>query len=339
MSFRLDNLSRVPLAHLPTPLDELKRLRDALGGPEKCPRILVKRDDLTGLAFGGNKIRKLEFLVADALAKGATTLITAGAWQSNHARATVAAGNKYGLSTILVLDTTHPNPPVQGNLLLDHLLGADVRIVPKGTDRYAVMNEAADQVRANGGEAYVIPVGGSSSVGAAGYLTMTVELAQQLRQIDATPTRLYFANGSRGTQAGIVLGAKLLGMTYIPYGILVSPGSAESDARSLVNANEAARLVGSDIQLTPADLISVDGYFGEDYGIPTREADEAILLLARTESVFLDPVYTGKAFSALLDHIRTGEIAHTETVVFVHTGGTVALFANAERLAELAGVK
>lgn len=335
-TIELGHLPRVRLGNLPTPLHELSRLRDALGGPPACPRILIKRDDLTGLAFGGNKVRKLEFLIGDALQMGATTLITTGATGSNHARATAAAGVLHGLKTILVLSSKVTSPPIQGNLLLDHLLGADVRLLGEEEDRTAAMELAADDVRAAGGLPYLIPVGGSSPIGAAGYLTMTIELQEQLAVMNIVPSRLYFASGSRGTQAGIVLGAQLLGMPYDIHGILVSHPNPVSDARGLANVNEAAALVGSSLKLQAEELTCDDGYVGNGYGAPTPEADEAVLLLARTEAIFLDPVYTGKAMSALIDHIRTGQIPPGETIVFVHTGGNVALFANADRLAELA---
>jgi D-cysteine desulfhydrase family pyridoxal phosphate-dependent enzyme len=338
VSFDLCRLPRFPLANLPTPLQEASRLRGALGGPAKCPRILIKRDDLTGLAFGGNKVRKLEMLVGDALVRGADTLITTGAVQSNHARATAAAAVVAGLKAILVLESAETCPPVQGNLLLDRLLRADVRFVPKNSDTDAAMESVAEEVRSAGGNPYVIPIGGSSPYGAAGYLTMTMELKVQLAAMGVSPSRLYFASGSRGTQAGIVLGARIFDMPYEIYGVLVSKSRPETEARALSNANEAAELVGSDIRLTYTDLTNVDGYFGEAYAIPTPEGDAAVLLLARTEAIFLDPTYTGKSMSALIDHIKTGQIDPHETVVFVHTGGTPAIFAHSERLSELARV-
>lgn len=332
MGFDLNRLARTPLATLPTPLQDATRLRDALGGPARCPRILIKRDDLTGLAFGGNKVRKLEFLVADALAKGVTTLITAGAAQSNHARATAAAAAVTGLKSVLVLQTDEPGEAPQGNLLLDHLMGADVRLISNSDDVNLAMDQVATEVRAAGGVPYVIPVGGSNAIGAAGYLTMTLELADQLRSLDTRPDLLYFANGSRGTQAGIVLGAKGLSMPYTARGVIVSSNSPERLARTIEIGNGAAELTNADFRLTPDDFENVEGYVGEGYAIPTPAADATIPLLARTEAVFLDPVYTGKAMSALIDHIQTGMVTPDQTVVFVHTGGTPSLFAHANRL-------
>ena len=332
----LDHLPRFPLATLPTPLHEAVRLRDALGGPDRCPRILIKRDDLTGLAFGGNKVRKLEFLVGDALTQGATTLITCGAAQSNHARATAAAAVRSGLRSILVLTTDDPDQAPQGNLLLDCLMGAEVRFISQSADRVAAMKEVADEVREAGGVPYEIPVGGSNPIGAAGYMTMTIELRDQLDSVAAEPSWLYFASGSGGTQAGVKVAARLLGMPYGVRGILDSPDSPEFRQRMLDAAHGAAALAGSDLRLSPDEMQAIDGYYGAGYAIPTLEADAAIVLLARTEAIFLDPVYSAKAMSALLDHIRTSQIGPDETVVFVHTGGTPALFAAAQRLAEVA---
>lgn len=332
----LDHLPRFPLATLPTPLHEATRLRDALGGSGRCPRILIKRDDLTGLAFGGNKVRKLEFLVGDALANGATTLVTCGAAQSNHARATAAAAVAAGLRAILILYPGDPAPESQGNLLLDQLLGAELKWIESGAGRDAAIRTAAEGARAAGETPYEIPVGGSGPIGAAGYMTMTIELKAQLEVLSAEPSWLYFASGSGGTQAGIAVAAQLLGMTYQVRGVLDSPDSPEFRTRMLDAAHGAAELVSSDLRLRSKDFVAIDGYYGEGYAVPTPEADAAILLLARTEALFLDPVYSAKAMSALIDHIRTGQIRPDETVVFVHTGGTPALFATAGRLAEIA---
>lgn len=330
------SIPRFALAQLPTPLQEAANLRAALGGPARSPRILIKRDDLTGLAFGGNKVRKLEFLVAEALAHGAKVLVTAGAAQSNHARATAAAARVAGMRAVLVLEAPLADEPPQGNLLLDHLLGAEVRFVPCGTDLNAAVELAARNLTDAGEVAYAIPVGGSNAVGLLGYVAMAEELATQLEALGIAPTRLYYANGSRGTQAGIVLGARVVGATYAPVGILVSPDSAERRAKAVRIANEAADRLGLSIRLTEADMVNLDGYLGAGYAAPTDACDEAILLLARTEAVFLDPVYSGKAMSALIDHVRSGRIDPAETVVFLHTGGGPALFAHHERLAALA---
>ena len=326
---------RFPLATLPTPLQEAPRLRAALGGPERCPRILLKRDDLTGLALGGNKARKLEFLVADALAQGATALITTGAAQSNHARMTAAAARLAGLRCSLVLTSGSQDPPVQGNLLLDHLLGAEVHLVPAGGAGMpggetvdAAIDRVAGELTARGERPYVIPVGGSNAVGTLGYVTGTLELVEQLYQAGVAPTRLYYASGSRGTQSGLVLGAKLYGAPYRVVGIAVSPGDSVKDTHAAEIANEAAGRIGAAVRVDPGDLVTDDRYFGEGYGIPTPGGLEAVRLLAYHEAIFLDPTYTGKAMAGMIDHIRRGEINPAETVVFLHTGGVPAIFAN-----------
>ena len=328
----MKDLPRYPLAQLPTPITDAVRLREALGGPSKCPRILIKRDDLTGLGLGGNKARKLEYLIADALAKGAHTVITTGAVQSNHARMTAAAACIAGLRCVLVLTSRHAVPPIEGNLLLDRLFGAEVRFVPAEDPMLAVGRDeevVADVTReetAAGRIPYVIPVGGSSPVGALGYVSGTDELVRQLEAMEVSPSRLYFGSGSRGTQAGLTLGAKLSRAPYALWGVAVSAGEAQKVVRAMNAANEAAALLGVPIRVERSDLFTDQGFIGEGYGIPTPAALESIDLLARTEAILLDPVYTSKGFSALMAHVRTGDIPPADTVVFLHTGGMPALF-------------
>jgi D-cysteine desulfhydrase family pyridoxal phosphate-dependent enzyme len=328
---------RISLATLPTPLQEAPRLRAALGGPGRCPKILIKRDDLTGLAFGGNKVRKLEFLVADALAQGATRLITAGAAQSNHARMTAAAARVAGLEATLVLTAPHAAPPVQGNLLLDRLLGADVQLIPTGSDELAAMEALAATLRERGERPYVIPVGGSNAIGVFGYVAATLELVGQLVAQGEAPRWLYYANGSRGTQAGLALGAKIYGASYGVRGIAVSGGDLEKRQRALAIAAEAAALLGTTACVTDADLPNDDSQIGPGYGIATPACLEAIALLARHEAIFLDPVYSAKALAGLIADIRAGALDPNEPVVFLHTGGTPALFAHAETLVAATG--
>lgn len=325
-------LPRYPLAQLPTPITDATRLREALGGPSKCPRILIKRDDLTALGLGGNKARKLEYLVADALAKGARTLITTGAVQSNHARMTAAAACIAGLRCVLVLTSRDEVPRVEGNLLLDRLFAAEVRFVPAEDPMLAVgrdeevVAEVVREEQAVGRVPYVIPVGGSSPVGTVGYVSGTEELVGQLRAMGVAPSRLYYGSGSRGTQAGLTLGAKLSGAPYKLWGVAVSAGEPEKIVRAMNAANDAAALLGVDIRVGRDDFFTDQGFIGDGYGIPTPLGLESIGLLARTEAILLDPVYTSKGFSALLAHIRAGEIPPTDTVVFLHTGGWPALF-------------
>ena len=331
---KLGSQARVRLGTLPTPLHEAPRLRDALGGAKRCPRILLKRDDLTGMAFGGNKVRKLEFLVADAIGKGATCLVTGGAVQSNHARCTAAAARISGMGSALVLTTGDERPANQGNLLLDRLLGAQVRLVPEGMDVDSEMAKIAAELQAHGERPYVIPVGGSNAIGALGYVAAALELAEQLYVMGEAPSLLYYASGSRGTQAGLTLGAKLVSATYRLQGIAVSGGEPEKTARALHIANQAAATLGVQARLETDELVTDEGYIGAGYGLPTEKCLAAMTLLARHEAVFLDPVYSGKAMAGLINHIRSGLIDPAETVVFLHTGGTPALFALAEQIEE-----
>jgi D-cysteine desulfhydrase family pyridoxal phosphate-dependent enzyme len=321
---RLATLPRYPLATLPTPLQRARNLEAVLG--PRCPRIYLKRDDLTGLAFGGNKARKLEYLVADALANEATTLVTEGAAQSNHARITAAAAAIAGLRSVLVLDARHGSD-VAGNLLLDHLLGAEVRVVPDKAARTELMATIGDELRAAGERPYLIPTGGSVPIGAAGYVTMVAELLGQLVTVAEAPSRLYFATGSLGTQAGLVVGARAFSAPFAVYGVAVEHPVEQLIIDGIALANGTAALLGSDQRFTVAD-INIDGAFiGVAYGVPTEEGIEAIRLLARTEAIFLDPVYSGKAMAALISHARAGELDPNEAVVFLHTGGGPSLFA------------
>ncbi len=305
---------RLPLAQLPTPLHDAVRLREALGGAARCPRILIKRDDLTALGLGGNKARKLEYLVADAQAHGATTLITTGAVQSNHARMTAAAACVAGMRCVLVLTTTTNEPALAGNLLLDRLYGASVRLVPSvdpmlavGQDE-AVIAEVVATEKAEGRHPYVIPIGGSSGIGVFGYVGGTAELVDQLHEMGVSPARLYFASGSRGTQAGLTLGALLCEAPYRVYGVAVSAGEPEKIERAKRIANEAATRLGLPERIDLPDLVTDQGYIGNGYGIPTEAGLEAIRVLARTEAILLDPCYTSKGMAALIQHVRTGQL-------------------------------
>jgi D-cysteine desulfhydrase family pyridoxal phosphate-dependent enzyme len=318
-------------------MHELPRLRDALGGASRCPEILIKRDDLTGLALGGNKARKLEYLIADAADRGATVVITTGAAQSNHARMTAAAARAAGLKVHLVL-TTDPDPPIQGNLLLDRLFGAVIHYVPPPADptlatseeEAAKVAEVMARLREQGERPYEIPVGGSSGVGVLGYTFGTREIVEQLAAMDKRPERLYFASGSRGTQAGLTLGAKWCGAPYEVYGIAVSGGESFKRERAFRIANEAATLAQLATRVMLDDLVTDQNYIGEGYGIATPECVEAIHLLAETEGILLDPVYTAKAMAGLIDHVRRGLLDPASSIVFLHTGGVPALFARTE---------
>jgi D-cysteine desulfhydrase family pyridoxal phosphate-dependent enzyme len=329
---------RFPLATLPTPVTDARGLRAALGGPAKCPRILLKRDDLTGLALGGNKARKLEFLVGDALREGATTIVTSGALQSNHARMTAAAARAAGLGIALVLTTREPDPALQGNYLLDHLFGASIHLIDAGPDpRLAVapdedvrIREVVEDLRRRGERPYLIPVGGSSAVGALGYAAATLELVGQLEADHIRPSRLYYASGSRGTQAGLELGSRLFSPSFRLFGIAVSGGEDEKRVRAARAATEAGRLLGCDLAFDPQQLSTDQDHIGDGYGLPTADGISAIGLLAASDGVLLDPVYTSKAMAALVAHVRAGAVSPTESIVFLHTGGVPALFAYAD---------
>ena len=326
---RLATLSRYPLTTLPTPLRRARNLEAALG--PAAPRIFLKRDDLTGLAFGGNKARKLEYLVADARATGATLLVTEGAAQSNHARMTAAAAAIAGLRALLVLDARN-GAEVAGNLLLDHLLGAEVRIVPDKSARVAAMERIEDELRAAGERPYVIPTGGSVPLGAAAYVAMVAELLAQLMALGEAPARLYHATSSMGTQAGLVVGARAFSAPFAVHGVAVEHPVADLVATGAALAAATAELLELPTAFAEEEIL-VDGDFvGADYGQATAEGMDAIRLLARTEAVFLDPVYTAKAMAALLAHVRTGALDPSGSVIFLHTGGGPSLFAHGTAL-------
>jgi D-cysteine desulfhydrase family pyridoxal phosphate-dependent enzyme len=319
----LTAIPRHHLATLPTPLERAHNLERALGS--QCPRIYLKRDDLTGLAFGGNKARKLEYLLADALALDATVLVTEGAAQSNHARITAAAAATANLRCVLVLDARH-GAEIGGNLLLDHLLGAEVRIVPGKPERTAEMARVAEELRAAGESPYLIPTGGSVPLGAAAYVAAVAEMLEQLMRAGDAPRRLYAATGSLGTQAGLVVGARAFSAPFNVYGVAVEQTVERLVAEGVALANATATRIGLDEQFTLAD-IAVDGSFiGPGYGLPTAEGLAAIRLLARTEAVFLDPVYSGKAMAALISHVQARELDPDGAVIFLHTGGGPSLF-------------
>ncbi|MFP6729941.1 MAG: D-cysteine desulfhydrase [Alphaproteobacteria bacterium] len=322
---------RVRLAHLPTPLEPLERLSDHLGGP----RIYVKRDDCTGLATGGNKTRKLEFLLADALETGCDTIITEGGRQSNHVRQTAAAAAKLGLDCELVQQTAHfwqdPDYDQTGNIFLDRLLGARLHDVPGEADRKPGMAEVAEAVAARGGKPYVIPAGGSTPLGGLGYAGCAFEIADQAEALDITVDHIVLASGSGGTQGGLVAGLLALGGGIAVLGpalgidIDADPQGVPERVRAVAEGTAALLGVSGGV---PASAVAVNSdYAGEAYGAPTPGMVEAVTLLARLEGLLLDLVYSGKAMAGLIDLIRQGVFAAGETIVFIHTGGMPALFA------------
>jgi D-cysteine desulfhydrase family pyridoxal phosphate-dependent enzyme len=315
----LDSLPRTPLAILPTPVEELPRLSDQLGR-----RLLLKRDDLTGLAFGGNKIRKLEFLCADALRRGADTLVTTGAPQSNHCRQTAAAAAKLGMRCVLVL-TAPPQPLEEGNLLLDTLVGAEL-VWAGDRPRDQALQETFTREESAGRNPYRIPYGGSNPLGAAAYALAVRELMTQ----EIRPDWILFASSSGGTQSGLVLGARWFGFAGRIHGISVD---LKADAlRSKIHrlVSETIDMLGKE-ETVPPDSIHVDDRFlGAGYGKAGKLERDAIHLFARQEGVLLDPVYTARAAGGMLEMIRRGEIRESETVLFWHTGGTPAVWAYAK---------
>jgi L-cysteate sulfo-lyase len=325
-----NGLPRVRLAKLPTPINELPRLSKALGGPQ----LLVKRDDLTGLATGGNKTRKLEYLIADALQKNADAVITAGGPQSNHCRQTAAAAAIAGLDCHLVLGGP-PQTPI-GNLLLDQLLGATIHWTPK-PQRNARMSELAAAMEADGRRPYVIPVGGSNSIGALGYVAAMFELVEQLREQSRGVDRIFFATSSGGTQAGLVLGARLAGFAGRITAVSIDQTPDDTSEEKFLAgvckvANGAAELLKSDERLTVSDFDVNYDYLGAGYGVVGDLERDAIQLLARTEGMLVGPVYTARAFGAMLDQIRRGRADSDETWLFWHTGDETALHAYADDL-------
>jgi D-cysteine desulfhydrase family pyridoxal phosphate-dependent enzyme len=315
-----DALPSVPFAPYSTPVEDLFRLRAALG---RGPRLLVKRDDTIGFAFGGNKVRKMRLVAADAVRHQADTLITSGGVQSNHARVTAAAAAKLGLRCVLVANGDPPAAP-RANALLDRLLGAEVRYVPTREARAAAVADAADELRRAGHRPYVIPVGASTPLGAAAFVQATEELFDQIDPPDA----IVHATSSGGTQAGLVAGCSLAGAKTRVLGISAdeSSSSLARDVRRIIDGLPA--LLGIDRSRLEATTIDVDDrQVGDGYGIPTAASREAIELLARTEAIFLDPTYTAKAMAGLIDAVRRGQFREDQTVLFWHTGGQVALFA------------
>ncbi len=314
---------RFPLAHLPTPVEFLPRLSEAVAGP----RIFIKRDDLTGLAGGGNKVRKLEFLLADALERRCDSLVTIGAAQSNHCRQTAAAAARAGIRCILIL-RGNPTADFTGNLLLDHLLGA--RIVWAGElTREEVMGEVVQSEIALGRRPYPIPLGGSNALGSAAYALALKEL---LGQMERPPDRVVFSTSSGGTHAGMVVGADRSGYKGELLGISIDEPLEELQQMVSAIASECSRLLGRPRVFAPGDIHACADYLGAGYGIMGPPEREAIELFARTEGILLDPVYTGRAAAGMIDLIRRGVIGKGETIVFWHTGGIPALYAYAREL-------
>ncbi len=328
----LSRFPRISLAHLPTPLEFLPRLTEHLGGPN----IYVKRDDCTGLGTGGNKTRKLEFLMADAMEKRASAIITQGAVQSNHARQTAAAACKLGMKCELVFekrvaDATEPYLH-SGNVFLDHLFGANIREVEKGTDMDAAMEDVAAELEAKGQTPYIVPGGGSNPIGALGYVDCALELITQANRQGLIIDHIVHATGSAGTQAGLVVGVKATSSGIPVLGIGVNVPKDKQEEKVYKLAVETADYIGAPGIVERGDVVANCDYVGEGYGVPTRGMNEAILLLARQEGLLFDPVYSGKGLAGMIDLIGKGRFGASDNIVFVHTGGVAGLFAYRDRL-------
>ena len=320
-----DQLPRVSLAQLPTPVEEMKNLRQKLGN---CPRLFIKRDDQTGLATGGNKSRKLEYLIGTALEEGADTIITTGGAQSNHCRQTAAAATRHGLRCVLVISgEAVASEQWIGNLLLDDLLGAEM-VWAGDRPRNEVIAETAETLRAEGANPYVVPIGGSVPVGATGYVVAVQELIEQFTALNTTIDRIVVVSGSGGTHAGILVGVKGLGLDIRIEGMnnFAIPDIGD---RVLEIAFETARYLGLDVKFREDDIVIHDACGEHGYGVITDAEREAIRLMARTEGILLDPVYTARAFGQMVTFIREGVYGPEETLLFWHTGGVAGLFARA----------
>lgn len=317
------SLPAVTLAPHASPVDEIARLAASIG--DAGPRLLMKRDDLLSFGLGGNKVRKLQTVIAEARAAGADTLITSGGLQSNHCRVTAAAGAALGFRVVLVLNATGtpPSPPT-ANTRLDHLFGAEVRIVGSRDERASTMERVADELRAEGRKPFVVPIGASTPTGALGFARGVAELAAA----GVRPDVIVHASSSGGTQAGLIAGCRLLGLEARVIGVSADESSADLSAivRGLLGG------IAEQLGARPAsigadeDILVDDRFVGGGYGVPTAESTEALELTARREGILLDPVYTAKAMAGLIARLRAGVFTQHETVLFWHTGGQVAFF-------------
>jgi L-cysteate sulfo-lyase len=321
-----DRYPRVRLSHLPTPVEPLERLSAHLGGP----RLFIKRDDCTGLATGGNKARKLEFLVGEALKQNADMLVTQGAVQSNHVRQTAAAACRFGLKSHALLERRVPNVAAAyeetGNVLLDKMFGATLEFRPPGLDMNAEAQAATERLRKEGHRPYFIPGGGSNAIGALGYAACAQEIIQQSHESGLYFQWLVTPTGSAGTHAGLIAGLHAVGVELPVMGVSVR----QNKERQVGAVHALAQATATLLEATPVSssrTLVEDAYVGEGYGIPAASTLEAITLTARTEGILLDPVYTGKGMAGLIGLVRQGFFRPTDNVLFLHTGGASALFA------------
>jgi D-cysteine desulfhydrase family pyridoxal phosphate-dependent enzyme len=337
---------RKNLIHLPTPLQKLENLSQELGGPE----IYIKRDDLTGLAFGGNKSRKLEFIIQDVLSKNADAIITWASVQSNWCLQTAAAARKFGIKPILILFKKYDLPDeYDGNLLLDYILDADVIIkeaekgkIFKNEDIQGIVEKVENEVKEWGLSPYVAPLGGSmvggsmeKPLGAISYVNAFVELLEQAEKLGLELSYVLHSSGSGGTQGGLAVGAKALKEDTKVLGISVSEDKESYGKEVLTIAQDTSKALGLGLAIEKEDITIFDEYIKEGYGILSKEVSEALRFVAIKEGIFLDPVYTGKAMSALIDLVKKGHFKKEDKIVFFHTGGTPALFPNKHNLVNL----
>lgn len=322
----LSRFPRIRFAHLSTPLEPMANLSKLLGGPN----LWIKRDDCTGLAGGGNKTRKLEFLMGDAVQKGADTIITQGATQSNHARQTAAIATKMGMECHILLEDRTGSKDIEynynGNVLLDQLFGASLSQFPADTDMNKAMAELAEKLKAQGKKPYIIPGGGSNVVGALGYVNAALEILGQANDMGLRIDKVVHATGSTGTQAGLVTGFVASNSLIPVLGIGVRAAREAQEANVFKLAEQTAIHLGIEGVVKREHVVANCDYVGAGYGLPTPGGIEAIELFARTESILLDPVYSAKGAAGLIDLIRKGYFKKDDNIVFVHTGGSQALF-------------
>ncbi|MHA1307674.1 MAG: D-cysteine desulfhydrase family protein [Candidatus Heimdallarchaeota archaeon] len=322
-NFNLDSQPREKFCTLPTPIQPMKRLSTHLSSAN----LYIKRDDLTGIGFGGNKNRKLEYLLADAKLQNADTVITEGAVTSNHCLQTAASSARVGMDCELVLSDSHIGDRIAGNLLLQHILDVKIHRVKDSSDRKVMMQKVADNLTAGGKIPYIIPTGGSNKIGILGYVNFVKELAQQVKEMDIKFDYFVFATGSAGTQAGLLAGKKLYYPEMEIIAITVGDGKEEivSSIKEIIKNFEELHSINLNIK--DEEIIVLDGYFGEGYGIPSKELIETVKLIAKLEGVFLDPVYNGKAMIGLIDLIKQNRFEKDSNILFLHSGGGPAIFA------------
>ena len=322
----LARFPRVRLFPAPTPLEPLNNLTRKLGGPE----IWIKRDDCTVVATGGNKVRKLEWLIGEARAQGATHIVTQGAIQSNHVRQTAAVARKFGMTCTALLErrvqTNDRDYNGSGNVLLDKLFGCRIEYRDGGLDMNAEAEKKGAELRSNGEAVYVIPGGGSNRVGALGYVSCAQELVQQADEIGLRIDRIVTATGSAGTHAGLIVGLEGMNANIPVLGIGVRLPRDRQEENVYRLALATAEYVGVKGGIARETVVANCDYVGEGYGVPTKEMGEAVVMLAQEEGILLDPVYSGKAMAGMIGLIRKGQFAKNETIVFLHTGGAVGLF-------------